>query len=54
MGKHLSEKPGKVRALSIHADYRCRHSGVCCTLHWDVPMELHVYRSLEEAVATGR
>ena len=50
----MHEKPGKVRALSIHADYRCRHSGVCCSLHWDVPMTLPVYRSLEEAVATGR
>src|SRR5689334_14456365 len=54
MDSHLGEKPGKVRALSIHADYRCRHSGVCCTLHWDVPMALPVYRSLKEAVATGR
>jgi hypothetical protein len=50
----LHENPGKVRALSIHADYRCRHSGVCCTLHWDVPMALPVYRSLKEAVAAGR
>jgi hypothetical protein len=54
MDSHLREKPGKVRALSIHADYRCRHSGVCCTLHWDVPMELRVYRSLKEAVSSGR
>jgi hypothetical protein len=54
MNNHLQEKPGKVRALSIHADYRCRHSGVCCTLHWDVPMTLPVYRSLTEAVASGR
>jgi hypothetical protein len=44
----------RVSSLSIHADYRCRHSGACCTLHWDVPMSLPVYRSLEEAVATGR
>jgi hypothetical protein len=54
MNSHLPEKPGKVRVLSIHADYQCRHSGVCCTLHWDVPMALPVYRSLKEAVATGR
>jgi Fe-S-cluster containining protein len=54
MDSHLGDKPGKVRALSIHADYRCRHSGVCCTLHWDVPMALPVYRSLKEAVAAGR
>ena len=28
-----------VRSLSIHADYRCRHSGACCTADWDVPVE---------------
>lgn len=54
MDSQLDEKPGKVRALSIHADYRCRHSGVCCTMHWDVPMELPVYRSLEAAVSSGK
>lgn len=42
-----------VFALAIHADYRCRHSGVCCSLDWDVPIELPVYRSLQEAVAAG-
>jgi Fe-S-cluster containining protein len=42
-----------VFALSIHADYRCRHSGACCSADWDVPVELPVYRSLEEAVARG-
>ena len=54
MDSQLQEKPGKVRALSIHADYRCRHSGKCCTLDWDVPLELPVYRSLAEAVTAGR
>jgi Fe-S-cluster containining protein len=44
----------RVRSLSIHADYRCRHSGVCCSSHWDVPVELPVYTSLGEAVAAGR
>jgi hypothetical protein len=43
----------RVFALSIHADYRCRQSGECCTADWDVPVELHVYRSLAEAVGTG-
>ena len=42
-----------VFALSIHADYRCRHSGACCTADWDVPVELSVYRSLAEAVGAG-
>jgi len=43
-----------VYSLSIHADYRCRHSGNCCTADWDVPVELPVYRSLEEALTAGR
>lgn len=42
-----------VYALSIHADYRCHRSGVCCTSDWDVPVELPLYRSLSEALATG-
>lgn len=43
----------QVFALAIHADYRCRHSGVCCSTNWDVPLELPIYRSLAEAVARG-
>jgi Fe-S-cluster containining protein len=43
-----------VYALSIHADYRCRHSGACCTSDWDVPVELPLYRSLDEALTSGR
>ena len=42
-----------VYALSIHADYRCQRSGVCCTSDWDVPVELPLYRNLSEALATG-
>jgi len=42
-----------VFALSIHADYRCRQSGVCCTSDWDVPVELPLYRSLADALASG-
>ena len=45
---------GPVYALSIHADYRCHRSGVCCTSDWDVPVELPLYRSLGEALTTGR
>ena len=43
-----------VRSLSIHADYRCRHSGQCCNADWDVPVEVPVYRSLVEALESGR
>ena len=44
----------KVRSLSIHADYRCRHSGQCCSTNWDVPVELPVYKALTDALASGR
>ena len=43
-----------VYALSIHADYRCRRSGVCCTSDWDVPVELPLFRTLDEALAAGQ
>lgn len=43
-----------VFALSIHADYKCKHSGACCSAGWDVPVEAPVYRSLQEALAAGR
>jgi Fe-S-cluster containining protein len=43
----------RVRSLSIHANYACRHSGQCCTADWDVPVELPVYRSLEAAMGAG-
>lgn len=42
-----------VFALSIHADYRCRHSGACCTADWDVPVELPIYRSLDDRFRDG-
>jgi Fe-S-cluster containining protein len=44
----------KVYSLSIHADYRCRHSGACCSADWDVPVEAPVYRSLTDALTSGR
>ncbi len=44
---------GPVYALSIHADYRCQHSGVCCSSDWDVPVELPVYRRLAAALTSG-
>jgi len=29
----------RVFALSVHADYACRHSGACCTAGWNIPVE---------------
>jgi hypothetical protein len=43
----------RVFSLSIHAGYRCRHSGVCCSSDWDVPVDVPVYRSLDEAMRVG-
>ena len=57
MGLAFVGYPPEVRpvySLSIHADYQCEHSGVCCTSDWDVPAELHIYRSLDQAVTAGR
>lgn len=44
----------KVHSLSIHADYKCRHAGACCSADWDVPVEVAVYRNLTEALDSGR
>lgn len=43
-----------IYSLSIHADYQCRHSGVCCSSDWDVPVELPLYRSLADALRGQR
>ena len=40
-----------VYALSIHADYKCQRSGVCCTSDWDVPVDVPLYRTLTDADA---
>jgi hypothetical protein len=42
-----------IYALSIHADYRCRNSGNCCSVDWDVPVEVPIYHSLVEAIGAG-
>src|SRR5262245_16598346 len=33
--------------LSTHADYRCRHSGACCTAGWHIPAEPKVASAIE-------
>ena len=45
---------GRVFALSFHADYKCQHSGVCCSSDWDVPVELNVYGALDELLRGKR
>jgi Fe-S-cluster containining protein len=43
----------RVRALSIHAGYRCRNTGVCCSSGWDIPVEPEVERHLRNALGSG-
>ena len=42
-----------IRCLSVHADYRCRNSGVCCSTPWDVPVELASRAAIDSALAAG-
>ena len=42
----------RVRALSFHAGYRCRNTGVCCSSGWDIPVEREMH--LRNALASGR
>lgn len=44
----------RVRALSVHADYRCAHSGVCCSSGWDIPAEPAIEAALRLSLDQGR
>lgn len=44
----------RVRALSIHAGYRCGHSGACCSSGWPIPVEPAAEDGLRAALASGR
>jgi Fe-S-cluster containining protein len=44
----------RVRALSIHADYRCRHAGACCSSGWEIPVDPPAERRIRRGVASGR
>jgi hypothetical protein len=41
------------RVLSIHADYRCGKTGVCCSSGWEVPVEPEVEDRLRAALEDG-
>ncbi len=45
---------GLVRCLSIHAGYRCRDAGACCTAGWPIPVEADRAAALHGALASGR
>jgi Fe-S-cluster containining protein len=39
--------------LSTHLPYACRHSGVCCTSRWPIPIERTRAEAVARAVAAG-
>jgi len=43
----------RVRALSIHAGYRCRHRAACCTSGWAIPVEPETEERLRAALRSG-
>jgi hypothetical protein len=46
--------PARVRALSIHADYRCRSSGDCCRSGWEIPVEPPTEARIRQGLRNGR
>jgi hypothetical protein len=44
----------RVRALSIHADYACRHSGACCSSGWEIPVEPDAEARIRAGIGAGR
>jgi hypothetical protein len=43
-----------VRCLSIHAAYRCRDRGACCTAGWPIPVEVDRLSVMRGALASGQ
>ena len=41
------------RGLLAHAAYACRHSGVCCSSDWEIPVEDALHARLTPAIAAG-
>jgi hypothetical protein len=41
------------RGLMAHAAYACRHSGVCCSSDWEIPVEDALHARLTRAIAAG-
>ena len=41
------------RGLIAHAAYACRHSGVCCSSDWAIPVEDALHARLTQAIAAG-
>jgi hypothetical protein len=47
------DKPLPVYMLNTQRDFRCRHSGACCTFGWHIPVEPASYASVAEALRAG-
>lgn len=44
---------GPALGLLAHARYACRHSGVCCSSDWEIPVEDALHARLAPALAVG-
>jgi Fe-S-cluster containining protein len=42
----IDRAPPQITCLSVHAGYRCRHAGACCTAGWTVPADPPIYQKL--------
>jgi hypothetical protein len=43
----------RAHVLAMHAGYRCRHAGVCCTEDWAIPVDAARYLRLSQALESG-
>ncbi len=44
---------GPTFALSVHADYRCRSTGMCCSSGWEIPVAPDAEKALHAALTGG-
>jgi Fe-S-cluster containining protein len=49
----MGSDPG-ARCLAVHAGYRCRHSGACCTAGWAIPIEGPAFEALQVHFGNNR
>ena len=43
-----------IHLLAMHAGYRCRHAGVCCTEDWTIPVDAARHAQLTQALGDRR
>ena len=48
-----ADASGNALGLIAHARYACRHSGVCCSSDWEIPVEDALHARLAPAIGTG-